>query len=76
MSTNLQPLVPLPQCPRPKLKPFDFQGPQAIEFIDLLGRGVHSEVYRVKIFGQMYALKLVSLNTSIMVRIKVASDDY
>ena len=53
-------LVPLPQCDGPKLKPFDFQGPQNIEFLEYLGEGSHSHVVKVKIQGRIYALKLVS----------------
>ncbi|KAF2969474.1 hypothetical protein GQX73_g4134 [Xylaria multiplex] len=51
-------LVPLPKCDGPKLKPFDFQGPQNIEFIEYLGEGLHSHVFKVTILGQVYALKL------------------
>ncbi|KEZ41065.1 hypothetical protein SAPIO_CDS7118 [Scedosporium apiospermum] len=51
-------LVPLPLCDGPKLKPFDFQGPQKIEFLDYLGEGLHAHVLKVKILGQIYALKL------------------
>lgn len=51
-------MVPLPTCDGPKLKPFDFQGPQKIEFLDYLGEGLHSHVMKVKILGQVYALKL------------------
>ncbi|KAF3059473.1 hypothetical protein GL218_04564 [Daldinia childiae] len=51
-------LVPLPQCDGPKLKPFDFQGPQEIEFLECIGDGSHSYVFKVKILGQIYALKL------------------
>jgi hypothetical protein len=54
-------LVPLPQCDGPKLKAFDFQGPQQIEFLDYLGSGTHAIVFKVKIRGQIYALKLVSI---------------
>lgn len=53
-------LVPLPLCDGPKLKPFDFQGPQQIEFLEFLGEGLHSYVFKVKIMGTIYALKLVS----------------
>lgn len=53
-------LVPLPLCDGPKLKPFDFQGPQQIEFLEFLGDGTHSYVFKVKILGEVYALKLVS----------------
>lgn len=53
-------LVPLPRCDGPKLKPFDFQGPQKIEFLEYLGWGLHSHVFKVKVLGKIYALKLVS----------------
>ncbi|CAH0004893.1 unnamed protein product [Clonostachys byssicola] len=56
-------LIPLPQRVNgPKLKPFDFQGPQQIEFLDHLGQGLHSEVIKVRILGQIYALKLFSFS--------------
>ncbi|KAI1073595.1 kinetochore Sim4 complex subunit FTA2-domain-containing protein [Whalleya microplaca] len=51
-------LVPLPKCDGPKLKPFNFQGPQKIEFLEHLGEGLHAHVFKVKILGQIYALKL------------------
>ncbi|KAF4952676.1 hypothetical protein FGADI_6566 [Fusarium gaditjirri] len=51
-------LVPLPQGNGPNLKAFDFQGPQQIDFLDHLGSGTHSIVFRVKIKGRIYALKL------------------
>lgn len=54
-------LIPLPECPGPKLKPFDFQGPQKIEFLGIAGEGTHAIVIKVKILGQIYALKVVSL---------------
>lgn len=54
-------LVPLPHCDGPKLKPFDFHGPQKIEFLEYLGEGMHAHVLKVKIRGQIYALKLVSV---------------
>lgn len=53
-------LVPLPNIPGPKLKPFDFGGPQNIEFLDYLGEGRDVMVFKVKILGQVYALKVVS----------------
>ncbi|KAH7134040.1 kinetochore Sim4 complex subunit FTA2-domain-containing protein [Dactylonectria macrodidyma] len=52
------PLQPQPRCIGPKLKPFDFQGPQKIEFLEYLGEGLHSHVVKVKVHGQIYALKL------------------
>ncbi|KAF9766580.1 hypothetical protein IL306_000988 [Fusarium sp. DS 682] len=51
-------LVPLPQCDGPKLKAFDFQGPQKIEFLEHVGDGIHSYVFKVKIRDHTYALKL------------------
>lgn len=53
-------LVPLLQCDGPKLKPFDFKGPLNIEFLESAGSGSHSYVFKVKIRGETYALKLVS----------------
>lgn len=52
-------LVPLPLCDGPKLKAFDFQGPQSIRFIDYIGSGLHSHVLKIQIKDQLYALKLV-----------------
>ncbi|KAK0612337.1 kinetochore Sim4 complex subunit FTA2-domain-containing protein [Bombardia bombarda] len=51
-------LVPLPQCIGPKLEPFDFQGPQQIEFLEYIGEGLHAHVFKIRILGQIYALKL------------------
>ncbi|EOO00802.1 hypothetical protein UCRPA7_3792 [Phaeoacremonium minimum UCRPA7] len=51
-------LVPLPLCDGPKLKAFDFQGPQSIRFIDYIGSGLHSHVVKIQIKDQLYALKL------------------
>ncbi|CAK7231228.1 hypothetical protein SCUCBS95973_007840 [Sporothrix curviconia] len=51
-------LVPLPMIEGPKLKPFDFGGPQEIEFLEFISGGVHSHVLRVRIHGQEYALKV------------------
>ena len=56
-------LVPQPHCDGPKLRPFDFQGPQKIEFLEHLGDGLHAIVFKVKILEQIYALKLVSKAT-------------
>jgi hypothetical protein len=53
-------LVPLPQIDGPRLAPFDFKGPQKIEFLEYLGQGQHANVLKVRISGQIYALKLVS----------------
>ncbi|KAH9996643.1 kinetochore Sim4 complex subunit FTA2-domain-containing protein [Xylariaceae sp. FL0662B] len=51
-------LVPLPSCDGPKLRPFDFQGPQRIDFLEHLGEGTHAHVFKVNILGHTYALKL------------------
>ncbi|KAI0537733.1 kinetochore Sim4 complex subunit FTA2-domain-containing protein [Xylaria digitata] len=48
-------LVPLPQCDGPKLKPFAFQVPPKIKFLDYLGEDLHSHVFKVQISGQIYA---------------------
>ncbi|KIW12249.1 hypothetical protein PV08_09525 [Exophiala spinifera] len=55
-------LVPLPQCDGPKLKPFKFSGPRKIEFVDYVGGGAHSQVFKVKIEGEIYALKVFRWN--------------
>lgn len=52
-------LEPLPRGDGPKLGPFDFKGPQSIEFLEYLGYGQHSHVFKVQILGTVYALKLV-----------------
>lgn len=54
-------LVPLPQIDGPKLSPFDFHGQQRIDFLEPLGEGTHSIVFKVKILGSTYALKVVRL---------------
>lgn len=53
-------LVPLPPCDGPKLKAFDFRGPQQIKFLECIGGGAHSVVFKVSILGEIYALKVVS----------------
>ena len=50
-------LVPLPLVDGPKLNPLDFKGVQNIEFLGSLGAGAHSEVFKVKILGGLYAVK-------------------
>ncbi len=61
-------LVPLPLCHGPKLKPFDFQGPQKIDFLDHIGLGMHAHVFKVVISDRVYALKLVSSLLHVTVR--------
>ncbi|KHN95789.1 uncharacterized protein MAM_06401 [Metarhizium album ARSEF 1941] len=51
-------LVPLPRCDGPKLKAFPFPGPQKMEFLEYLGEGLHAHVFKIRISGQVYALKL------------------
>ncbi|KAI0857160.1 hypothetical protein F4860DRAFT_506253 [Xylaria cubensis] len=41
-------LVPLPRCEGPKLQPFDFGGPQAIEFLKYVGDGLHGHVFKFR----------------------------
>lgn len=65
-------LPPLPRCDGPKLEPFDFQGPQNIEFLAYLGAGLHSHVVKVKIKNKEYALKLVSESWQLRKSLKVS----
>ncbi|OTA95559.1 hypothetical protein M434DRAFT_379259 [Hypoxylon sp. CO27-5] len=51
-------LVPLPRCEGPKLEPFEFNGPQRIDFLEYIGEGLHAYVFKVKIQEKVYALKL------------------
>ncbi|OTA61609.1 hypothetical protein K449DRAFT_406042 [Hypoxylon sp. EC38] len=51
-------LVPLPRCEGPKLEPFEFNGPQRIDFLEYIGEGLHAHVFKVKIQEKVYALKL------------------
>ncbi|KAK8108024.1 uncharacterized protein PG998_010037 [Apiospora kogelbergensis] len=45
--------------PEPKLHPFDTGGePLQLEFIKKLGDGIHSYVWKVRINGNLYALKM------------------
>lgn len=61
LPNSLTELVPLPLCDGPKLKPFKFHGDvQSITFVELLGEGAHSRVFKVEINNKLYALKLVS----------------
>ncbi|KAK8087261.1 hypothetical protein PG994_002235 [Apiospora phragmitis] len=47
--------------PEPKLHQFDTGGePLVIDFIEQLGKGVHAFVWKVRINGNIYALKIVS----------------
>lgn len=55
----LDDLVPLPMIDGPKLKPFDFGGPQQIEFVKYIASGLHGHVVQARIHGQDYAIKLV-----------------
>ncbi|KAI1267658.1 kinetochore Sim4 complex subunit FTA2-domain-containing protein [Xylariaceae sp. FL1019] len=49
----------LPDVPGPKVFPFDTKGqPLDIEFIEELGSGMHSYVWKVSINGTQYALKI------------------
>ena len=52
-------LVPLPQVEGPKLKPFDFGGPQRIEFVKYIASGLHGHAVHARIHGKDYAIKLV-----------------
>lgn len=56
-------LLPLPRCDGPKLEPFQFHGPQKIEFLHYISEGLVSHVFKVRIEGEIYALKLVGNST-------------
>ncbi|KAK6384939.1 hypothetical protein LTS17_002502 [Exophiala oligosperma] len=51
-------LVPLPQVDGPKLKPFKFSGARKIEFLEYAGAGTHAQVFKVKMEGEIFALKV------------------
>ncbi|KAK8039463.1 hypothetical protein PG993_007874 [Apiospora rasikravindrae] len=47
--------------PEPRLHPFDTGGePLVLDFIKKLGEGIHAHVWKVRINGELYALKLDS----------------
>lgn len=54
---------PLPWLNGPKLEPFRFrdENQRKIRFLDHLGGGLHSEVFRASIDGSIYAVKLVCI---------------
>lgn len=55
------PLPPLPSCEGPKLQPFSMDADDLdIDFIEPIFSGGHSELWKVAIKGQVYALKMVS----------------
>ena len=62
-------LVPLPMIEGPKLKPFDFGGPQQIEFLEYIASGLHGHVVKARIHGQEYVIKLVRSPSTIFLRI-------
>ncbi|KAK8097777.1 uncharacterized protein PG998_013263 [Apiospora kogelbergensis] len=52
-------MEPLPPIPGPRLPQFKGRGgPLDIEFIKYLGSGVHAHVWKVRIDGDIYALKM------------------
>lgn len=59
LPTPEAPAEPLPPCAGPQTLPFLDAVPPDIEFLDILGEGLHSYVFRVRIQGQLYALKMV-----------------
>lgn len=54
--------LPLPRCPGPKLEPFRGTASVDIEFIEFIGSGndMDSKVWKVRVDGKIYALKIVS----------------
>lgn len=53
----------LPSIEGPKLRRFKGGNYNRIEYEELLGSGDHGYVFRVRIDGELYALKLVRLGT-------------
>ncbi len=51
----------LPPIPGPKTKQFVTNGPTDLVFLQKLGGGADSTVYKVQINGQVYSLKVVCL---------------
>lgn len=53
----------LPRIPGPKLGPYQSPngntGRPQVKFLEELGQGAHSAVWKVKIDGKLFALKLV-----------------
>lgn len=56
-ATTAADLVPLPLCDGPKLQPFEFWD-APITFLEYLGEGLHSHVFKIDVCGKAYALKL------------------
>lgn len=58
----LDPSLPLPQVPGPKLTPFTHDAHAEIKFIEELGSpdDLDSHVWKAEINGAVYALKMVS----------------
>ncbi len=54
-------LVPLPDMPGPRLAPFKDGEAGEVEFLAPLGSGLHGSVFKARIDGEIYALKLVSI---------------
>lgn len=65
LPNSLADLTTHPPCDGPKLSPFKFHGDvQNIKFLEKIGQGLHSYVFKVEIGNKLYALKLVSKSKS------------
>lgn len=51
-------LPPVPDCEGPRLNPYNPKGTPEIEFIDEVGKGAHAHVFKVRIEGKVFALKV------------------
>lgn len=51
--------VPLPECEGPRLQPYNAKHAPDIDFLEHIGQGVHAHVFKVKIDGKIFALKIV-----------------
>lgn len=56
----------LPPIPGPKLHPFRAK-PVDIDFIEEIGRGLHSIVFKASLDDSLYALKIVRTTNSVMI---------
>lgn len=55
-----QPLIP--RCEPPHLQPYNHDGTADITFLEKVGAGLHSHVFKVQIDDRVFALKVFNLN--------------
>lgn len=61
--------LPLPRIPGPKLEPFRGTATADIEFIEFIGNDedLDSKVWKVRIDGKVFALKVVSVTPCLFI---------